>query len=73
MAPTNVAYTSYLLAVAYSSPFHEVLGPILPCFWIYWEVGKALIERGSPDTLYRRWIDTYGGSEFGETVRQSLL
>src|SRR5215471_19371045 len=25
LAPTNVAYTSYLLAVAYGSPFHEAV------------------------------------------------
>ena len=28
MAPTNVAYTSYLLAVAYGSPFHEALAAL---------------------------------------------
>jgi thiaminase/transcriptional activator TenA len=69
MAPTNLAYTSYLLAVAYASSFAEALGAVLPCYWIYWEVGKALRERGSPDPLYGRWIDTYGGEEFGEIVR----
>jgi thiaminase/transcriptional activator TenA len=68
MTPTNVAYTSYLLAVAYGGSFAEALGAVLPCYWIYWEVGKALVERGSPDPLYRRWIETYGGAEFGEIV-----
>src|SRR3989304_10078880 len=38
LAPTNLAYPSYLLSVAYSSPFHEVVGVLLPCYWIYWEV-----------------------------------
>jgi thiaminase/transcriptional activator TenA len=68
MAPTNLAYTSYLLAVAYGGSFAEALGAVLPCYWIYWEVGKALAERGSPDPLYRRWIDTYGGEDFAEVV-----
>ena len=72
MAPTNLAYTSYLLRVAYGAPFHEVLGAVLPCYWIYWEVGKALAARGSPNPLYRRWIDTYGGEAFGEVVRAVL-
>jgi thiaminase/transcriptional activator TenA len=48
--------------------FAEALGALLPCYWIYWEVGKALIERGSPDPLYRRWIETYGGEEFAAVV-----
>lgn len=72
MAPTNVAYTSYLLAVAYGGSFPEALGAILPCYWIYREVGKALLERGSTDPRYQRWIDTYGGEEFGVVVREVL-
>lgn len=71
-APTNLAYTSYLLATAYGGSFPEALGAVLPCYWIYWEVGKALLERGSPDPLYQRWIDTYGGEEFADVVRAVL-
>ncbi len=71
-APTNRAYTSYLLSVCYSGSFAEGLAALLPCFWIYWEVGKALLERGSPDPLYRRWIDTYAGEEYGDTVQTVL-
>jgi thiaminase/transcriptional activator TenA len=68
MAPTNLAYTSYLLAVCYGGSFEEALAAVLPCYWIYWEVGKELLSAGSPDPLYRRWIDTYGGEEFGAVV-----
>jgi thiaminase/transcriptional activator TenA len=72
LSPTNLAYTSYLLATAYGGSFAEALGAVLPCYWIYWEVGKALIAHGSPHPLYRRWIDTYGGEEFGEIVGDVL-
>jgi thiaminase/transcriptional activator TenA len=72
MAPTNLAYTSYLLAVAYGGSFPEALAAILPCYWIYWEVGKQLTEQGSPDPLYGRWIATYGGEEFATIVRTVL-
>ncbi len=44
----------------------------MPCYWIYREVGKRLLEKGSPDHRYRRWIDTYGGEEFTEIVRAVL-
>ncbi len=72
LAPTNLAYTSYLIATAYGGSFPELLGAVLPCYWIYWEVGKALLKRGSPDPLYGRWIETYGGEEFAEVVREVL-
>ncbi len=69
LAPTCLAYTSYLLAVAYGAPYHEAMAAVLPCYWIYWEVGKALERAGSPDPLYARWIGTYASREFGDVVR----
>jgi len=72
MAPNNVLYTSYLLRVAYERPFHEGLGAFLPCYWIYWEVGKELEHRGSSVPIYQRWIDTYAGDEFASVVKQVL-
>jgi thiaminase/transcriptional activator TenA len=72
LAPTTLAYTHYLLAVAYGRPFHEALAALLPCYWIYWEVGKALIERSSPHPAYRRWIETYGGEAFAGIVGDVL-
>ena len=72
LAPTNRAYTSYLLAVAYGGAYHEAIAALLPCYWIYWEVGKRLEQAGSPDPLYARWIATYASSEFGDVVRAVL-
>jgi thiaminase/transcriptional activator TenA len=71
-SPTTLAYTSYLLKTAALSDYPEVLGAVLPCYWIYWEVGKALLERGSPNPMYQKWIDTYGGEEFGALVEAVL-
>ncbi len=72
LAPTNLAYTSYLLAAAYGAPFHEAIAALLPCYWIYWEVGKRLERSGSPDPLYTRWIATYASEEFGGVVQAVL-
>jgi len=71
-APTTLAYTSYLLATARGGSYAEGVGVVLPCYWIYWEVGKHLLERGSPDPRYQKWIDTYSGEEFGDVVRDVL-
>jgi thiaminase/transcriptional activator TenA len=70
-APTTLAYTSYLLAACGGS-YAEGVGAVLPCYWIYWEVGKHLLERGSPDPRYQRWIDTYGAEEFGDEAREVI-
>jgi thiaminase/transcriptional activator TenA len=71
-SPTTLAYTSYLLKTAALGDYPEVLGAVLPCYWIYGAVGKALLERGSPSPMYQKWIDTYGGEEFGALVEAVL-
>ncbi len=70
--PTTRAYTSYLLATAYGGSFADGLAAVLPCYWIYAEVGANLIRRGSADRRYQRWIDSYGGEEFAKTVAEVL-
>jgi thiaminase/transcriptional activator TenA len=71
-SPTTTAYTSYLLAGCYGGSFAEGLAAVLPCYWIYQRVGETLVGRGSPDPRYQRWIDTYAGEAFAETVAQVL-
>jgi thiaminase/transcriptional activator TenA len=71
-SPTTTAYTSYLLATAYGGSFADGLAAVLPCYWIYLRVGQALVERGSPDPRYQRWIDTYSGDGFVATVAEVL-
>lgn len=67
-APANLAYTSYLLATVRGGSYAEGIGAVLPCYWIYAEVGKELLRRGSPDFRYQQWIATYGGEEYGAVV-----
>jgi thiaminase (transcriptional activator TenA) len=71
-APTTLAYTSYLLAATQGGSYAEGVGAVLPCYWIYAEVGKHLLRLGSPEPRYQQWIDTYGGEEFDEETRQVI-
>jgi thiaminase/transcriptional activator TenA len=72
VSPTTTAYTSYLLATTYGASFAEGLAAVLPCYWIYYRVGQALVAAGSPDPRYQRWIDTYASETFAATVAQVL-
>jgi thiaminase/transcriptional activator TenA len=71
-APANLAYTSYLIATALGGSYAEGVAAVLPCYWIYWEVGKELVRRGSPDPAFQRWIDLYGSEDFGAVVKEVL-
>ena len=72
VSPGAHHYVSFLLATAYAEPFEVVLAALLPCFWIYAEVGRDIHSRAAPDNPYRAWIDTYAGEEFHEAVRAMI-
>lgn len=72
VSPTTRAYTSYLLATAYGGSFAEGLAAVLPCYWIYAQVGAGLVKQGSPDQRYQQWIDAYAGAEFEQIVEEIL-
>jgi len=68
-SPTCLAYTSYMLRLAQTAGYPELVAAILPCFWVYWEVGKRIDAEAAPDNPYRAWIDTYADESFGEAVQ----
>ncbi len=72
MAPTNLAYTNHMLAAIHQGSFAEGMAAVLPCYWIYWEVGKALVAKGSKDPRYQKWIDQYAGEAYGRSVQQAI-
>ncbi|HET9873535.1 MAG TPA: thiaminase II [Propionibacteriaceae bacterium] len=70
--PTTTAYMSYLTAVCATGTYAEAVAAVLPCYWIYREVGRELLKRSSPDPLYATWIATYGSDEFDQVVEEVL-
>ncbi len=65
-APTTVAYTSFLLKVAYQGSYPELAASFLPCQWGYWEIGDHLARKGEPRgaPLYCQWIRMYASQEY---------
>ncbi|GAB3020475.1 thiaminase II [Spirosoma pulveris] len=70
--PACFAYTNYLLATTSSQPIAVGAAAVLPCFWIYRQVGKHIYERAIQENPYRSWIDTYAGDAFDQSVNQML-
>jgi len=68
-APEAYAYASFIVATACSRPFEESIAALLPCYWIYWEVGKELLRRGSTDPHYQKWIENYAADDYGDSVK----
>ena len=68
-SPDCLAYTSYLIAAAYHDPWEVLVAALLPCFWLYWDVGCAISQNVAPQNPYKAWIDTYADERFGDAVR----
>jgi thiaminase (transcriptional activator TenA) len=68
-SPDCLAYTSFLIASAYHDPWEVLAAALLPCFWLYWDIGCAIARTASPQNPYKAWIDTYAEERFGEAVR----
>jgi thiaminase/transcriptional activator TenA len=67
-SPTCEHYVAYLLRLAALEPFEVGLAALLPCFWIYREVGRHIHAGAAKPNPYQAWIDTYAGPEFEQAV-----
>jgi len=77
MAPTNYAYTRHLLFISATGTLPELLTAILPCAWIYAEVGRHLVGNTppTPDHPFADWLATYASPDFdavGTWIRERL-
>ncbi len=71
-SPTCLGYSSFLQATALAEPYPVLVAALLPCFWVYQDVGTALLERTAHvvDHPYRTWISTYSDPDFAASVEQ---
>lgn len=69
-SPTCLAYTNFLLRTALTESYGTLVAAILPCFWIYWDVGCRIAADAKGDNPYRAWIDTYADPGFGEATER---
>ncbi len=69
-APITLAYTDYLLRVAYEGTLTDVVANLLPCQWGYAETGLHLARVGdaSDANPYAEWIQMYAAEEFRSFV-----
>jgi thiaminase/transcriptional activator TenA len=48
------------------------MAAVLPCFWIYWDVGNSIAREAAPENRYKAWIGTYSDEAFGDAVRSVI-
>ncbi|WP_417235471.1 bifunctional hydroxymethylpyrimidine kinase/phosphomethylpyrimidine kinase [Arthrobacter sp.] len=69
-SPTTSAYLNHLLASDTSYP--QLVAAILPCYWLYQDIGRRLAAASSPGNPYADWLDAYSSPEFDEATAAAI-
>lgn len=70
VAPAAYNYVSHMYQSVFTGDVAEAFAAILPCPWIYQEIGQKL-KHSSPNVpLYEEWIALYGSDEMIQTIEQ---
>jgi thiaminase (transcriptional activator TenA) len=67
----TLAYTDFLLRVAWSEPVGRIIAAMTPCMRLYAHLGQQLAPVTADDSPYREWVDTYGGPDFEALTRRT--
>ena len=67
-SPFCFMYTNYLLKMTHSAPVEEAIASLLPCFWVYQQVGQRALAKKAANNPYQDWIDLYSNPEFNTSV-----
>mgnify|MGYP001446312152 CR=1 FL=1 len=71
-APTAYAYTSHLYRATMFGHLAHSVAAMLPCYWLYADIGKKN-EHANPEVqIYRNWIKMYAGEEFQNSTKQMI-
>jgi hydroxymethylpyrimidine/phosphomethylpyrimidine kinase len=70
-SPVTVAYTDHLLAACTRGSYPVLAAAVLPCYWLYAQIGTVLLRQAGDltDHPYARWIATYADPGFQEATR----
>lgn len=71
-SPITMGYTNFLRASAAGDDYVVGAAAVLPCYWLYEEVGAVLSSQNHADHPYAEWLSMYGGEEFAAEVARSL-
>lgn len=68
--PQTLAYTDHLHASGGS--YGELVAALLPCFWLYTDLGTRLATHRRDDHPYDDWLALYGDPVFAEATARAV-
>lgn len=71
-APTAYAYTSHLYRAALSGNLAHSVAAMLPCYWLYADIGKVNEQAAPEPIIYRNWIKMYASDRFQDSTNEMI-
>jgi thiaminase/transcriptional activator TenA len=71
-SPAFDAYGNFILDHARSAPYPVAVAALLPCFWVYANVGIVIAGNSVKNNTYQKFIDTYAGAEYDDYVEKFI-
>ncbi|VXC08466.1 Thiamine-phosphate synthase / Hydroxymethylpyrimidine/phosphomethylpyrimidine kinase [Microbacterium sp. 8M] len=73
-APATVAYLDHLRGAAFDGDYGVLIAALLPCYWIYADVGARLhaAAGGDPSHPFARWIEEYADPGFAAATEDAI-
>ncbi|GEP24819.1 thiaminase II [Lentilactobacillus diolivorans] len=72
IAPNAYSYVSHMYHELHEGSPARAAAALLPCYWLYNEIGKKLIKNGSPVKIYQQFIDTYDSDGFTDATNEMI-
>lgn len=81
--PVTKHYVDHLQAVAFSGSYAEVVAAVLPCYWLYADVGAMLhadylaftgedSTKSPAEHPYGAWLQTYASADFAQATETAI-
>ncbi|WP_339230778.1 thiaminase II [Oceanobacillus sp. FSL K6-2867] len=71
-APTAYAYTSHLYRASLSGSLSQIIAAMLPCYWLYADIGFTYKEAKPKEEIYQNWLNTYASEWFQESTQEMI-
>src|SRR5699024_8964199 len=71
-APTAYAYTSHMYRASLLGDLSEVVSSMLPCYWLYADIGRINANANPSVEVYQNWINTYASDWFQESTKEMI-
>ena len=68
-----LAYNNFLLSQTRGASVEVAIAAVVPCFWIYYEVGRHIYSLSDQKhNPYYKWIETYASPAFETSVKKVI-